>query len=59
MLFDTQTIVPASSSSLAVVRHRATVDEIVDQLHGSPQRADHEHRHEHDRDRAKLSARDG
>ena len=34
------------------VRHCAAMDEVVDQLHRRPQRAQHEHRYEHDRERA-------
>ena len=34
------------------VRHRAAMDEVVDQLPGRPERAEHEHRDEHDRERA-------
>jgi hypothetical protein len=30
------------------VRQRAAVDEVVDQLHGRPQRAEDEHRDQHD-----------
>ena len=48
MLFDSHTMEPASSRSLAELVSRAAVDEGVDQQSGRAQCSDHEHGHEHD-----------